>query len=121
MLRPEHGAPPPTALDPRVMRNAVAEDPAREVGGVVPTYEVRGVWVSGRRGRSAPDADRIPVAHRRSGLRLRRLLIWRLIRNDVAVIGRAHVCNPVTTAHPVRRLLPQKNYHTQTTTYTQHL
>src|SRR3546814_1536343 len=50
----------------------------------LPTYEVRGVWVAGRRGRSAPDADRIPVPHRRSGLRPRRLLIRRLIRNAVA-------------------------------------
>src|SRR3546814_10358611 len=41
----------PTALDPRLIRNAVAEDPARGVGGVAPTYEVRGVWVAGRRGR----------------------------------------------------------------------
>src|SRR3546814_8956015 len=71
------------ALDPRLIRNAVAEDPARGVGGVAPTYEVRGVWVAGRRGRSAPDADRIPVPHRRSGLRPRRLLIRRLIRNAV--------------------------------------
>src|SRR3546814_18853589 len=72
------------ALDPRLIRNAVAEDPARGVGGVAPTYEVQGVWVAGRRGRSAPDADRIPVPHRRSGLRPRRLLIRRLIRNAVA-------------------------------------
>src|SRR3546814_10819633 len=43
--------------------------------------------VSGSRGvggRSAPDADRIPVPHRRSGLRPRRLLIRRLIRTAVA-------------------------------------
>src|SRR3546814_19862173 len=38
----------------RLIRNAVAEEPGRGVGGVARTYEVRGVWVAGRRGRS-PD------------------------------------------------------------------
>src|SRR3546814_6758164 len=36
------------------MRKAVAEGRAGGVGGVAPTYEVRGVWIAGRRGRS-PD------------------------------------------------------------------
>src|SRR3546814_9239964 len=48
------GLRPRRLLIRRLIRNAVAEDPARGVGGVAPTYEVRGVWVAGRRGRS-PD------------------------------------------------------------------